>query len=122
MSKNQFWKGVIYGAIAGGALSLLDKDTRQTMKKNVSKVYQQVTYVIRHPGEISDQVRGTAEKIRTTFEQVSEDITFIAGKVDELRELTPQMKEIVKDTKETFSKSDEDDLYEDLLKEVEVDK
>lgn len=120
MSKNQFWKGMLYGAIAGGALSLFDKDTRQIMKKNVSKVYQQVSYVVRHPGEISDQVKETAEKLRTTFEQVSEDISYITGKVDELRELTPQVKEIVKDTKDNFSQNDDDALYEDLLKEVEV--
>lgn len=120
MSKNQYWKGMLYGAIAGGALSLFDKDTRQIMKKNVSKVYQQVSYVVRHPGEISDQVKETAEKLRTTFEQVSEDISYITGKVDELRELTPQVKEIVKDTKDNFSQNDDDALYEDLLKEVEV--
>lgn len=120
MSKNQFWKGMLYGAIAGGALSLFDKDTRHIMKKNVSKVYQQVSYIVRHPGEISDQVKETAEKLKTTFEQVSEDIYYITGKVDELRELTPQVKEIVKDTKDTFSKNDDDALYEDLLKEVEV--
>lgn len=120
MSGNKFWKGMLYGALAGGALSLFDKNTRQIMKKNVSKVYQQVSYVVQHPREISDQVKETAEKFRTTFEQVSEDISYITGKVDELRELTPQVKEIVKDTKGTFSKNDDDALYEDLLKEVEV--
>ncbi|MGX6444747.1 YtxH domain-containing protein [Neobacillus sp. K501] len=119
MSENKFWKGMLYGAIAGGALSLFDKNTRQMMKKNVSKVYQQVSYVVKHPSEISDQVKETAVKLKTTFEQVSDDIYYITGKVDELRELTPKVKEIVKDTQETFSKED-DSLYDDLLKEVEV--
>lgn len=29
MGKSLFWKGVLYGALAGGALSLLDKSTRK---------------------------------------------------------------------------------------------
>ncbi|MDF2856326.1 MAG: YtxH protein [Neobacillus sp.] len=114
--KNQFWKGMLYGAIAGGAISLLDKPTREAMKENIQKAYKQVSYVVKHPGEISEQVKGTAEKIRNTVEQVSEDISYITGKVDEIRELTPQVKEIVKETKETFTKNDDDSFLEDLLK------
>jgi gas vesicle protein len=120
-SKNQFWKGMLYGAIAGGALSLLDRQTRQIMKENVQKAYTQVSYVVRHPDEISAQVKGTAEKIRNAVEQVSEDISYITGKVDELRELTPQVKGIVKETKETFSKAEGTDLIDDLMKEKKPD-
>ncbi|WP_342429871.1 YtxH domain-containing protein [Neobacillus sp. FSL H8-0543] len=114
--KNQFWKGMLYGALAGGAISLLDKPTREAMKENIQNAYKQVSYAVKHPVEISEQVKGTAEKIRTTIEQVSEDITYITGKVDEIRELTPQVKEIVKETKDTFSKNNDDALLEDLLK------
>jgi gas vesicle protein len=121
-SKNQFWRGMLYGAIAGGAISLLDKHTRKVMKENIQKAYGQVSYIVRHPGEISEQVKGTAEKIRTTVEQVSEDISYIAGKVEDLRELTPQVKEMVKETKDTFSKTEDNVLVDDLLKEVDEKK
>jgi gas vesicle protein len=120
MGKNLFLKGMFYGALAGGALSLLDKKTRQDMKVNVKKAYEQVSYVVRHPGEITENVKVTAEKFRNTIEQVSEDISFITGKVDELRELTPQVKERVKETRNAFS-NPEDSLEEDLLKEVVVE-
>jgi methyl-accepting chemotaxis protein len=120
MGKNLFLKGIIYGALAGGALSLLDKKTRQDMKVNVKKAYEQVSYVIAHPGEITGNIKETAEKIRNTIEQVNEDISFITEKVDELRELTPQVKERVKETKNAFS-GPEDSLEEDLLKEVVVE-
>lgn len=103
--KNQFWKGMLLGAIAGGAVSLLDRETRKAMKENVHKV----SYLMRHPGEITEKVKGTAEKLRTTMEQVSEDISFIVDKVDELRELTPQVTDMLKETKDTFTKSDEDE-------------
>lgn len=97
---------MLLGAIAGGAISLLDKHTRQTMKENVVTASKKVSYIVRNPGEIT-------EKIRTAFEQVSEDITYITDKVEELRELTPQVKEIVKESKDSFSKSDELDLLEE---------
>jgi methyl-accepting chemotaxis protein len=121
MGKNLFLKGMFFGALAGGALSLLDKKTRQEMKVNVKKAYEQVSYVVRHPEEITENVKDTAEKIRNTIEQVSEDISYITGKVDELRELTPQVKEMVKETKTTFSKHEDSVLVEDLLKEVVVE-
>lgn len=121
MGKNLFLKGIFYGALAGGALSLLDKKTRQDMKVNVKRAYEQVSYVVRHPGEITENVKETAEKIRNTIEQVSEDISYINGKVDELRELTPQVKEMVKETKNTFSHQEDSARVEDLLKEVVVE-
>ena len=91
------------------------------MKVNVKKAYNQVSYVVRHPGEVTENVKETAEKIRNTIEQVSEDISFITGKVDELRELTPQVKERVMETKSTFFDDTESDLMDDLLKEVKVE-
>jgi gas vesicle protein len=121
MGKNLFFKGIIYGALAGGALSLLDKKTRQDMKVNVKKAYEQVSYVVRHPGEITENVKEAAEKLRNTIEQVSEDISYITEKVDELRELTPQVKEVIKETKSTFSKHEDSAIVDDLLKEIVVE-
>lgn len=112
--KNQFWKGILLGAIAGGALSLLDKDTREAMKENLKKTSSNVGYIVRHPDEISERMKETAAKFKSTFETVSEDINFITEKVEELRELTPQVTEMIKETKETFAVNAEDDLLEDV--------
>ncbi|MBV7506365.1 YtxH domain-containing protein [Bacillus sp. sid0103] len=117
--KNQFWRGMILGAIAGGAISLLDKHTREWMKENVQKTTTKVSYVFRNPGEITDKVKETAEKLKTTVKQVSEDISYITDKVEELRELTPQVSDMIKETKVTFSKSDEELLLEEVLREDE---
>ncbi|MDQ0200617.1 YtxH domain-containing protein [Neobacillus ginsengisoli] len=119
--KNQFWKGMLFGAIAGGALSLLDKQTRSVMKENLQNATDQASYILRNPGEISKKVKGTAVKIKYTVEQVSEDINYIIGKVDELKELTPQVTDMLKDTKDAFSKSEENELFEDILGEDDKD-
>ncbi|MEH7118160.1 YtxH domain-containing protein [Neobacillus vireti] len=118
--KNQFWKGMLLGAIAGGALSLLDKDTREAMKENVKKTSGRVSYIVRHPDEISEKVKGTAAKIKSTFETVNEDISFISEKVEELRELTPQVTGLLKETKETFTGNEEDELLNDVLGKGEI--
>jgi gas vesicle protein len=112
--KNYFWKGMLLGAVAGGALSLLDKGTRQEMKGKVQNLSGKVSYTIRHPKEISNKISGTVGKIKSTYEQVSEDIAYIMEKVDELRELTPQVTEIVKETKDTFSKSEESSILDEV--------
>jgi gas vesicle protein len=115
--ENKFWKGMLFGAIAGGVVTLLDKDTREAMKGNVRKVSGVVSDVVRHPGEMAEKVKVTAAKLKSTFEQVGEDISFIVEKVDELRELTPKVTEAIKETKETFNS--EDELLEQLLEEKE---
>lgn len=115
--KNKFWRGMILGAIAGGAISLLDKHTRGLMKENVQKTTSKFSYVLRNPGEMTDKVKETAEKLKTTVKQVSEDISYITDKVEELRELTPQVTDMIKETKDTFSKADETQLLEEVLGE-----
>ncbi|WP_144567288.1 MULTISPECIES: YtxH domain-containing protein [Neobacillus] len=117
--KNQFWKGILLGAIAGGVLSLLDKDTREAMKENVKRTSGKVGYIVRHPDEISEKVKGTAAKLKSTFETVSEDISFITDKVEELRELTPQVTEILKETKDTFIDNNEDEILNNVLRKEE---
>jgi len=101
---NKFWRGMLIGALAGGAISLLDKHTRQTMKENVQRTSGKVFHVIRHPGEITDKVKETADKWMTVVEEVSEDISYIADKVEEIRELTPQVTDMIKETKNTLVK------------------
>jgi len=112
--KNYFWKGMLLGAAAGGALSLLDKGTRQEMMEKVQTVSGKVSYIVRNPKEISKKISSTAGKMKSAYEQVSEDISYIMEKVDELRELTPQVTEIVKETKDTFSNSEESSILDEV--------
>jgi gas vesicle protein len=104
MSRKRFWMGMVIGAIAGGAASLLDKSTRQTVKEDFSKVSSGVAYVVKHPNEFMDDIKETANKVRATVEQVTEDVAFITEKVEEIRDVPPQVTELVKGTKETLKK------------------
>ena len=118
--KNQFWKGMLFGAIAGGAISLFDKDTRQIMKEHVGRVANKTSYIVRNPKETAMQVKDTALKIKATIEDVSEDFSYIQDKVDELRELTPQVTEILKETKDAFKKDEGTALIEEIDDDLDI--
>lgn len=106
-STKKFWQGMLIGAIAGGAVSLFHRETRQAVMENCKKGARTVSYYAKHPGELSDQILETAQSLRHTVEQVSEDVSFIAEKVEELKEVGPSVKGLVKDTKEAFLPEEE---------------
>ncbi|AJI24071.1 YtxH domain-containing protein [Priestia megaterium] len=100
--RNKLVEGIVIGAIIGGAVSLFDKETRNSVIQGSKKLKDKTTTLIQHPELVTDTVKEKYETIRTTIEQVSEDVSFVAGKVEKLKETTPQVMEIVNDTKEAF--------------------
>jgi gas vesicle protein len=100
--RNKLVEGIVIGAIIGGAISLFDKETRNSVIQGSKKLKDKTTTLIQHPELVTDTVKEKYESIRTTIEQVSEDVSFVAGKVEKLKETTPQVMEIVNDTKEAF--------------------
>ncbi|BFI97880.1 YtxH domain-containing protein [Priestia sp. Y58] len=100
--RNKLVEGIVIGAIIGGAVSLFDKETRSSVIQGSKKLKDKTTNLIQHPELVTDTVKEKYETIRTTIEQVSEDVSFVAGKVEKLKETTPQVMEIVNDTKEAF--------------------
>jgi archaellum component FlaC len=101
-SSKKFWMGMFLGALAGGAVSLLDKATRQAVKEDFSKVSSGVAYVVKNPDDFIEDIKEAANKVRSTVEQVTEDVAFITEKVEEIRDVPPQVTELVKGTKETL--------------------
>jgi gas vesicle protein len=106
-STNKFWTGVIAGAVAGGLISLLDRDTRQAVGEKTGKAAKNISYVLTHPKEIATNLKEKTMAIKNTALQISDEITYIVQKIDEVRELTPEVTGLVKDTKEAFLKEKE---------------
>lgn len=104
MSSKRFWMGIVLGALAGGAVSLLEKSTRDAVKEDFSKVSSGVAYAVKNPAEFIEDIKDVANKVRSTVEQVTEDVAFITEKVEEIRDVPPQVTELVKGTKETLRK------------------
>lgn len=108
MSKSKFWKGVLLGAFAGGALSLIDRETRKIVLENCQKTTGKITYYAKNPQEAVHQIKESTRKIRHTIEEVGEEVSFIAEKIDELKEVTPKASDFVLETKEAFSEKPSD--------------
>ncbi|KAB2336097.1 YtxH domain-containing protein [Cytobacillus depressus] len=109
MGKSLFLKGVLFGALAGGALSLLDRATRESVVSNCKKTTKEVSFYVKNPKVAVNQVKDMTNKIQSTFEQVSSEVSYIMEKVEELKETTPEVVELVEDTKEAFFEKDSAD-------------
>jgi adenylosuccinate synthase len=77
------------------------------MNKSRSFMYD-VRYYSKNPDVVKLKLQEKSEKYQSIYEQVASDATYFKGKMDELKELSPQVKELVVDTKEAFTEAKDD--------------
>ncbi|CAG9622923.1 YtxH domain-containing protein [Sutcliffiella rhizosphaerae] len=103
-NRNKLIDGMLIGALVGAAISLLDKTTRETVIHNGKCVGGKIKYAVQHPQEIANEVKHRINIVKTTVDDVSKDIDYLRGKVEQLKEATPQVLEIVNETKDVIAK------------------
>ncbi|OZI10860.1 hypothetical protein CEW92_14915 [Bacillaceae bacterium SAS-127] len=103
MGKVKFVAGVVIGAVIGGAISLTDRKTREEM----NAWGKQACELVKNREQLMDSSKEIINLAKETYEQVNEDIGFIRDKVSSLTELTPQVKELMEETKTTFLSNEE---------------
>lgn len=85
MGKNTLYTGIIAGAIIGGFLSLLDKETRQYAKGKYLVARSQMSGCLKHPSnslndaryymnQFNDQFNENADQAINAIEQVEQTI------------------------------------------------
>lgn len=52
MRQSLFYKSILVGACVGGALSLIHRQTRTALSKNINEAKRGIVYVSTHPSEI----------------------------------------------------------------------
>lgn len=104
--KNRLWQGILLGALAGAAISLLDKNTRKTVVESSKKCTGSVRSFMKNPGEFLDSMKDTSERIRHTIKQISEDVAFITQKVEDMKDVPSQVASVLKETKEAFTSAE----------------
>lgn len=117
---NKFVKGMVYGAIAGASFSLLDKTTRSDMKYKMKSASTYIKYYAQNPEDLKAKVQEKTDKLTSMYTQFSMDAKVFSEKVNEFKTLTPQVKNLVTDTKDAFAQSKEE--YKALVKEEEKPK
>ncbi|MFJ8263761.1 YtxH domain-containing protein [Rummeliibacillus sp. NPDC094406] len=100
---NKLVKGIALGAVAGAALSMLDRSTRETTTKKVKHFVIDVQYFAYNPEEIFDKIQSTTSRAQSMYKTFMHDKDFYLEKINEIQELTPQVKDIVIETKEVFA-------------------
>lgn len=115
MNKNKFGQYILVGAMVGAVVSLCDRNTREQVITKSKDFVSDVKFYGSHPDVLKSKFQEKTEKYQSIYEQFSNDATYLKEKVDELKLLSPQVKEMVVDTKDAFS--DSKDEYKAIVKE-----
>lgn len=105
MMNNKFVKGMIYGALIGGVITLFDKEVRQQALSEGKQKARQIKGVILNPRETIDEIQGKFDQVRNSIQQFNRDIQFLTEKASEIKELSLQ-------TVKTFTDEQESKEYE----------
>ncbi|MFK8884920.1 hypothetical protein [Bacillus velezensis] len=99
-------KAILIGAAAGGALSLLHKPTREGCFRNMDACRRRAAFYRKHPEALKQQASAKLDQMKNIANSVSEDLSFLNGQITKLKQTTPQVIDLLKETKEHFSKND----------------
>ncbi|WP_217589787.1 YtxH domain-containing protein [Lentibacillus saliphilus] len=99
MGKNKFWTSVAIGAIVGGLVALVDRDTRHYAANKLSDLKTGTSYCITHPsdtvrrlrmtvGHYNDAFMANADQAINALEQVEDTIDKFQSKRDNFIEVT----------------------------------
>ncbi|MFS0862561.1 YtxH domain-containing protein [Fredinandcohnia sp. 179-A 10B2 NHS] len=114
-NQNKMVKSMLIGAAIGAAISLFDKETRESFLHTSKRVGKKTVDILKNPGVYTDLVKDQFNTVRTTVEQVAEDVRFVTTKVNEIAETTPEIVELVKETKDVFATNKSDLVREDNI-------
>lgn len=114
MMNNKFVKGIIYGALIGGAITLFDKEVRQQALSEGKQKARQIKGVILNPRETIDEIQGKFDQVRNSIQQFNRDIQFLTEKASEIKELSLQTVKAFTDEQESkeYEKSNLDNEKE----------
>ena len=118
MSESKLGKFIVMGALAGALISLCDRATREHVTYKSKSFMYDVRYYSKNPDVVKSKLQVQAEKYQSIYEQIANDATYFKSKIDELKELSPQVKELVVDTKDAFTEAKDD--YKSIVKDHSV--
>ncbi|MCA0971927.1 YtxH domain-containing protein [Halobacillus litoralis] len=97
MGEQKLWKGVLVGAAIGGALMLLDKDTRKYVGEKSRSAGTKCSGYIQHPSEAVHALRMNYEYVSKQVNKGVEELLAILNKAEELIDKIGQINQEVED-------------------------
>ncbi|MEB7660922.1 YtxH domain-containing protein [Staphylococcus xylosus] len=83
--QNKLIPGILIGAIVGGAATLADKSTRQSLKQS-----------------FKDRKEGNRPQKSSTINNIKDEVFYWKDVVEEIRRNNPELERSIKDAKNTF--------------------
>ncbi len=87
---NLLVKGIVVGAVIGGSLTLLDRETRERIVIKAKRANHKLTYFRQHPSdfvaEINHQYQAVSTKVLRGFDTTSHLMSEIQNVIDQTDE------------------------------------
>lgn len=99
-NKSKLLQGIIIGAVVGGCISLLDKNTRNAVKNQSRQTINYAKKVLNDPNRLVRQIQDSSIKLRESFKETVDDVTFIYKKVQELSDIPLELSEVMSKRKQ----------------------
>lgn len=84
--QNKLVKGMLYGAVLGAAISLLDRQTREKTVLQIKDCSRKVWVYSKNPSVLIDNVSNKLSATRQKVEEVTDDLAFIVEKVNDIKQ------------------------------------
>ncbi|MCU9614513.1 YtxH domain-containing protein [Caldibacillus lycopersici] len=117
MGESKFVKGVLIGAVIGGTLSLLDKDTRKNILEKGKAVGGKLKTYIQDPKETIHNMQVKLQDVKNTYQTMNQDLQFVVHKAAELKELGSEATKTLLETKQVLVNDKE--LEKETLEKIE---
>lgn len=108
MSSNKLWKGMLIGAVVGGAVTLFDKEVRRQVATDSKRVGNQIKKVVTNPQQTVACVQNKINQFSDAYKNLNEDLQFITEKAAEIKELSRETAETVNEIKQVSNKEFKD--------------
>lgn len=104
MAKSKLIPAVLLGALAGAALSMLDKHTREHTIETSKKMKDTVTYYAQNRDELVRLVETKVDQAQSVYASTQDNLTSLMAKVEDAKSLPETIMSLVTETKDAFSK------------------
>ncbi|MBM7553696.1 YtxH domain-containing protein [Thalassobacillus pellis] len=107
MENQKFWRGMLFGALAGGALSLLDRGTREYVWNGTKSCGQSAKNIANNPSQAIYTLRMRYSQLTNTLSEGAKDVLEVLDKVESMLETISDLeKEVEKDIEKIADKRD----------------
>ncbi|MGD6817822.1 hypothetical protein [Metabacillus sp. 84] len=106
--KSVLLRNVAIGAAAGFVLSMFHKPTRESLVEEAKEIGEKAGYYYRNPSLLSEDLKDKLNDAKFVVQNVTDDLKFVNQKVNELKETTPVILDVIKEAKERIISSKTD--------------